>query len=181
MIIKPSCDKCCLSLNTIFPTSPTPKPSTSTLPLWTVLVNSALSSLISNTLPFCNIMMLSLSIPILWAVSLWAINCLYSPCTGIKYFGFDNAIINFCSSWQACPDTWTSSNALYTTSAPICIKSSITFDTNFSFPGIGVAEIITKSFGVIFTFLWSPAAILVNADIGSPWLPVVIITSCSSV
>ena len=33
---------------------------------------------------------------------------------------------------------------------------------------------------VIFTFLWSPAAILVKADIGSPWLPVVIITNCSS-
>ena len=74
-----------------------------------------------------------------------------------------------------------SSNELYTTSAPICIKSSITFDTYFSFPGIGVADIIIKSFGVIFTFLWSPAAILVSADIGSPWLPVVIITNCSSV
>ena len=44
----------------------------------------------------------------------------------------------------------------------------ITFDTDFSFPGIAVAEIITKSFGVISTFLCSPDAILVNADIGSP-------------
>ena len=86
----------------------------------------------------------------------------------MKYFGFVNAKINFCSSWQACPETCTASSELYTTSAPICIKSSITFEMNFSFPGIGFAEIITKSFGVIFTFLWSPAAILVSADIGSP-------------
>ena len=119
-------------------------------------------------------------IPINCAVSACAFNCLYSPWTGIKNFGFASANINFCSSWQACPETWTSANALYTTSAPICIKSSITFETDFSFPGIGFAEIITKSFGVILTFLWSPAAILVNADIVSPWLPVVIITSCSS-
>ena len=60
------------------------------------------------------------------------------------------------------------------------IKSSITFEIYFSFPGIGFADIIIKSFGVIWTFLCSPDAILVNADIGSPWLPVVIITKLSS-
>ena len=53
----------------------------------------------------------------------------------------------------------------------------MTLATYFSFPGIGLAEIITKSFGVIVTFLCSPAAILVRADIVSPWLPVVIITN----
>ena len=42
------------------------------------------------------------------------------------------------------------------------------FDTFFSFPGIGFADIITKSLGVIFTFLCVPDAILVNADIVSP-------------
>ena len=122
----------------------------------------------------------SFGIPISSAVSACAFNCLYSPCTGIKYFGLANANISFCSSWQAWPETCTSSNALYTTSAPICIKSSITLDTNFSLPGIGVADIIIKSFGVITTFLCSPDAILVNADIASPWLPVVIITNWSS-
>ena len=125
--------------------------------------------------------MFSLAIPIDFAVSLCAINCLYSPWTGIKYFGFASASIIFCSSWHACPDTCIASSELYITSAPSCIKSSITFDTNFSFPGIAVADIITLSFGVICTFLCSPAAILVKADIGSPWLPVVIITNWSSV
>ena len=120
-------------------------------------------------------------IPRLTAVLACTISCLYSPWTGKKYLGLTSDNINFCSSWQAWPETWTSANELYTTSAPICIKSSITFDTNFSFPGIGVADIITKSFGVISTFLCSPVAILVSADIASPWLPVVKITNCSSV
>ena len=37
-------------------------------------------------------------IPIILAVSACALNCLYSPCTGIKNFGFASDIINFCSS-----------------------------------------------------------------------------------
>ena len=180
-IINPSWDKCWRSLKTTFPTSPTPKPSTKITPAWTCPVNSAPNLSISNTLPFSSLNILSFGIPIDLAVSLWAIKCLYSPWTGIKNFGLVKAITNFCSSWQACPDTWTSSNAEYTTSAPICISESTTFDTLFSLPGIGFAEIITKSFGVILTFLCVPDAILVNADIVSPWLPVVIIKSLSSV
>ena len=55
-----------------------------------------------------------------------------------------------------------------TLTAPFFIKSSITFETLFSFPGIGLADIIIKSFSVISTFLCSPSAILLNADIVSP-------------
>ena len=165
----------------MFPTSPTPRPSTIIFPNATVPVNDASSSFNSNILPLVVKNIFSGFTPTFLAVSLCAISCLYSPCTGIKYFGLINDSINFCSSWHACPETWISSKELYTTSAPIFIKSSITFATYFSFPGIGFADMITKSFGVIVTFLWSPVAILVNADIVSPWLPVVIITSWSSV
>ena len=42
-IINPSCDRCCLSLKTMFPTSPTPKPSTITFPNGTVPVSLASS------------------------------------------------------------------------------------------------------------------------------------------
>ena len=164
----------------MFPTSPTPNPSTKTFPDGTDVVNFASSLFNSNILPLCVMNMFCAGIPSSLAVSACAINCLYSPWTGMKYCGLAKDNINFCSSWQACPDTWTSANALYTTSAPIFIKSSITLETSFSFPGIAFAEIITKSFGVIVTFLCSPAAILVKADIVSPWLPVVIITNCSS-
>ena len=94
----------------------------------------------------------------------------------MKYLGFVSAKISFNSSRQACPETCTSANVLYITDAPILKSSLITFATDFSFPGIGVADIITKSFLVISTFLWSENAILVSALIGSPWLPVVIIT-----
>ena len=179
--IKPSWDKCCLSLRTIFPTSPTPSPSTNTFPDGTNVVNFASFSFNSNVFPLVVKNIFWAGMPSFLAVSACAINCLYSPWTGIKYFGLANDNINFCSSWHAWPDTCTSAKELYTTSAPIFIKSSITLETDFSFPGIGFAEIITKSFGVIVTFLWFPEAILVNADIVSPWLPVVIITNWSSV
>ena len=90
--IKPSCDKCCLSLKTIFPTSPTPRPSTSTFPDGTDVVNFASSSFSSNVLPLCVINIFCAGIPNFLAVSACAINCLYSPCTGIKNFGFAKAI-----------------------------------------------------------------------------------------
>ena len=43
-----------------------------------------------------------------------------------------------------------------------------------------VAEIMIKSRGVTRTLRCSPLAMRERADIGSPWLPVVIITVCSS-
>ena len=103
--INPSCDKCCLSLRTMFPTSPTPNPSTKTFPEGTDVVNFASFSLSSNVLPLCVINIFFAGIPNFLAVSACAINCLYSPCTGIKYFGLASEMISFCSSWQACPDT----------------------------------------------------------------------------
>ena len=56
-IIRPSSDKCFLSLNTIFPTSPTPNPSTNTLPVGIVPVTLAEFLSISKTSPvlFTNI------------------------------------------------------------------------------------------------------------------------------
>ena len=96
--INPSCDKCCLSRSTIFPTSPTPSPSTKTFPFGTEVVSVASFSFSSNILPFVIINIFLASIPSFLAVSECALSCLYSPCTGIKNFGFAKVIINFCSS-----------------------------------------------------------------------------------
>ena len=77
--IKPSCDKCFLSRSTMLPTSPTPEPSTSTLPEGTVPVNLAPSALNSSTLPISEIKIRSAGIPMLLASSALAARCLYSP------------------------------------------------------------------------------------------------------
>ena len=50
-MISPSCDKCCLSLKTTFPTSPTPNPSTNIFPDGTVSLNPASYLFNSSTLP----------------------------------------------------------------------------------------------------------------------------------
>ena len=47
-------------------------------------------------------------------------------------------------------------------------NSLITFDTAFSFPGIGEELKITVSPGLIVTFLWMEAAILDSAAMDSP-------------
>ena len=44
---------------------------------------------------------------------------------------------------------------------------------------MGVAEITTVSPGIIWTSLCSPFAIRTRAEVGSPWLPVVISTTFS--
>ena len=59
-------------------------------------------------------------------------------------------------------------------------SSLITFDTAFSFPGIGLELKMIVSFGLIVIFLWISAAILESAAMDSPWLPVVIRTTFSS-
>ena len=66
------------------------------------------------------------------------------------------------------------------TSAPDFISSLTTRVTNFSLPGMGFAEMMIKSLGVIVTFLWLFIAIRVSAESGSPWLPVVTSTIFSS-
>ena len=123
---------------------------------------------------------LSGSVPTPLANSACLFNILYSPWTGRKNFGLAMACINFNSSCLACPDTCMSAISLDTTSAPFSSKKFITFDTVFSFPGIGCAEIITRSPFFISTFLCSELAILAKADIGSPWDPVVIMTNSLS-
>ena len=91
----------------------------------------------------------------------------------MKNFGFNKACINLNSCSHAWPETCISSIDLYITFAPFSVKSLITLDTAFSFPGIGDAEIITISPFSIWTYLWVDDAILVKAAIDSPWLPVV--------
>ena len=59
------------------------------------------------------------------------------------------------------------------------MRLSIVFETSFSLPGIGVAEMMTVSPGTMPTLRWSDIDMRVNADIGSPWLPVVMMTICS--
>ncbi len=56
----------------------------------------------------------------------------------------------------------------------------MTFETAFSFPGIGLELKIIVSFGLMEIFLCMPNAILERAAMDSPWLPVVINTVCSS-
>ena len=75
------------------------------------------------------------------------------------------------------PETWVSWQI---TSAPFRNNSLITFETAFSFPGIGFELKIIVSFGFIVIFLCMPDAMRDNAAIDSPWLPVVIKTVCSS-
>ena len=81
------------------------------------------------------------------------------------------------SSWQACPETWTSWKI---TLAPFIDSSLIMRDTAFSFPGIGLELRTIVSFGLIVTFLCTPLAMRDSAAIASPWLPVVMMTVCSS-
>ncbi len=52
--------------------------------------------------------------------------------------------------------------------------------TYSSLPGIGLAETMTVSPGSISTNRWSRLAIRARPAIGSPWAPVVAITSLSA-
>ncbi len=66
----------------------------------------------------------------------------------------------------------------YITVQPCFKSSSTTAPTVFSLPGMGRADSIMKSPGPMATCLWSEKAMRVSADMGSPWLPVVMSTSC---
>ena len=48
------------------------------------------------------------------------------------------------------------------------MRLSIVFETSFSLPGIGVAEMMTVSPGTMPTLRWSLIDMRVSADIGSP-------------
>ena len=58
--------------------------------------------------PFSAMQIFSSGTPTAAAVMACFFKCLYSPCTGKKYWGWARVSINFCSSWQAWPDTCTS-------------------------------------------------------------------------
>ena len=103
-----------------------------------------------------------------------------SPCTGIKYLGFIRLSISFCSSLLPCPETCIPAIFLNTTSASYLRRLFILLETAFSFPGIGVAEIITVSPSFIFICLCIFLAILDRAAIGSPCVPVHKITTLLS-
>ena len=95
-----------------------------------------------------------------------------SPCTGTKHSGSVTAISVRSSPWRACPLTWTASAPECTTSAPRRCRSSITWPTDHSLPGMGWALMITTSSSPMRSHLFSPVAISDSADIGSPWEPV---------
>ncbi len=176
IIISPFSDKCCLSRKTILPTSPTPSPSTIMPCACTLPTSAACSCVSSSTSPEESIFVFSFGIPSSCASSAWYLRCWYSPCTGIAYLGFVSVYISLISSCEAWPDTCVSCTITF---APFSASSLITFDTDFSLPGIGLELNITVSPGSINTFLCIFAAILESAAIASPWLPVVISTSFS--
>jgi len=82
------------------------------------------------------------------------------------------------SSARPWPETCTGALSSCSTSAPDFASRLIASWTRSSFPGIGFAEMITVSPRSIRTDGWSSYAMRVIADIGSPWLPVHMI-SCS--
>ena len=56
----------------------------------------------------------------------------------------------------------------------------MTRETDFSLPGIGVAEMMTMSLSRISSLRCSANAMRERPDIGSPWLPVVTTVICES-
>ena len=96
----------------------------------------------------------------------------YSPWIGITARGRTSERSVRISSEHACPETWTGAISWCSTSAPWRASRLIESCTRSSFPGTGFAEMITVSPRSTETFGWSPYAIRVSADIGSPWLPV---------
>ncbi len=110
--------------------------------------------------------------PASWASRACAASIRYSPWIGITAFGRRSAIIVRSSSAFAWPETCTGAICSCSTSAPAFARRLIESCTRSSLPGTGRAERITVSPRSTDTAGWSPYAILVSADIGSPWLPV---------
>ena len=96
----------------------------------------------------------------------------YSPWIGISAFGRTSESSVRISSEHAWPDTCTIAISSCSTSAPSRASRLIESWTCSSLPGTGLAEMITVSPRSTSTFWWSPYAIRVSADMGSPWLPV---------
>ena len=130
---------------TMFPTSPTPKPSTNTAPAWTLPLIFALRLVSSKTEPFSPMRMFCFLTPRLSASSAWLQSMRYSPWTGMKNFGWTRESMVFRSSWDPWPETWTRVLWLVTTCAPRRMRLSMVRPTLFSLPGIGDAEMMTVS------------------------------------
>ena len=87
-----------LSRRTTLPTSPTPVPSTNTLPAGTVPFSLQVFPVSSSTLPISAMRTFLAATPI-WVESLpWICRWRCSPWTGIKNFGLHNAWMIFSSS-----------------------------------------------------------------------------------
>src|SRR6266436_3990291 len=88
------------------PSIPPSEPeSTSTRPAGTGSRRNAPSSVNSTHFPSSSSKISPLTTPNWCASAACRNKCRYSPCTGIKYFGFTSCSSNFCSSWLACPET----------------------------------------------------------------------------
>ena len=96
--ISPSSARCLRSLSTTLPTSPTPRPSTITLPAGTSESCFILSSCSSRTLPISPIKMSFLSMPMAIARPACFCRCFCSPWTGMKNLGFTSPCMSFNSS-----------------------------------------------------------------------------------
>ena len=83
----------------------------------------------------------------------------------------------FSSSLEAWPDTWMAWLRSYTTSAPQAKRRFTVRLTSFSFPGMGVAEMTTRSLGPSRICRCSPLLMSTSPEKGSPWLPVVSTTN----
>src|SRR5258708_3027015 len=104
-ITTPSSDKCFRSRTTISSISSSEPESTSTRPAGTGSRRNAPSSVNSTPFPSSTSKISPLTTPNWCASAACRNKCRYSPCTGIKYFGFTSCSSNFCSSWLACPET----------------------------------------------------------------------------
>ena len=133
----------------------------------------------STTEPFSAITIESAGTPASCASRACADSIRYSPCTGMTARGRSSDRIVRSSSAFAWPETCTGAISSWSTSAPSLVSPLIVSWMRSSFPGIGLAEMITVSPRSTLTAGWSLYATLVSAESGSPWLPAHrIISSC---
>src|ERR1700719_1344379 len=104
-ITTPSSDRCFRSRTTISSISSSEPQSPSARPADTGSRRNAPSSVNSTHFPSSSSIISPLTTPNWCASAACRNKCRYSPCTGIKYFGFTSCSSSFCSSWLACPDT----------------------------------------------------------------------------
>ncbi len=146
MIRTPSSDRRRRSRSATSWTSPTPSPSTKVTP---ASIRSTIRGVrpcsSSTTEPFSPIRIASAGTPASRASWPWAASIRYSPCTGMTARGRTSESSVRISSEQAWPDTWTGAISWCSTSAPICASRLIESWTRSSFPGTGLAEMMTVS------------------------------------